>query len=562
MRAGSLKDTYLGIKLVPLSRREAICFVSTYDKPFLLSKVAGIFTIHDCHILEADINIRDGIVSDLFKIRMPQKYEPPLLENMLFESLKKVLKGETNIENEIFLWEKKREVIRDQIVPNFKSSKNSQSIITVNTSNKKGLLHKISWSLSLAGMNIEKAIISANQDMKAENVFWIKQRYGEKITPQYRKKVLDLLQIIVNEGNDPIEQTFKKEINMIYRQQLRRKGSGFRTAQLYADVHLRLIKGLFNRIKLELDIQAQPVLIGVYGGIGSGAIGFTSDIDCIFLFDGKMRGEYDKLKRKLKNEFKRICDLDVDESFLAYHINYFYLGNYDGEGIISFENFFNYINYIDDLRNQTENRLFEPQFFHYPWVFSIRFIGDDEVLDLFNKRAQKRLPVPGDRKRGYSSIKDYILGEKRYEIKKDYLSYLKGNFFPKELDFFETRRLKGLYKKRAYGEFIESIVPYEAIKYVFRRGVFPLLHIIHHNGHRTDMDLLQKEYRHIRPAIDFMLKAFNVRKTLHIMGQWDPGYFLYIMDFKNKRKFCKSYLKYQQDIIDLVKELTNEAPGS
>ena len=552
MKESSYKDSFLSLKLVPLSRREALCFVSTYDKPFLLSKVAGIFTIHDCHIQEAEINIRDGVVTDLYKIRIPQKYEPALLENMLFESLQKVLKSDTNIEKEIFLWEKKREVIQDQIVPKFESINDNQSALIVQTSNKKGLLHKISWALSLAGMNIEKAIISTTEDMKAENVFWIKHRYGERITPEYQKKVLDLLKIIVNEGKDPIEQAFKKEINMIYRQQLRRRGSGFRTAQLYADVHLRLVKGLFDRIKLELDIQDQPILIGVYGGIGSGAIGFTSDIDCIFLYDGERKEEYDTLKRILKNEFTRICDLDVDESFLPYHINYFYLGNHDGESIISFDDFFNYINYIDDLRTQTKNRLFEPQFFHYPWAFSIRFIGSRDVLERFKSRTKK---LPRKKKRKYSSIKAYILGEKRDEIKKDYIFYLRGNYFPRELAFLDNKKLKVLCRKRAYKDFIESINPYDGIKFVFRRGVLPLLHILQNNGHRTDMGLLRKEYRRLLPAVDFMLKAFNVRKTLYIMGQWDLNYFLYIMDFKNEREFCKRYLRYQQDIIDFVREL-------
>ena len=119
MQEGLKKDSFLGLKLVPLSRKEALCFVSTYDRPFLLSKVAGILTVHDCHILEADIHIRDGIVTDLYKVRIPQKYEPSLLENMLYKSLQKVLKSDTNIEKEIFLWEKKRGVIRDEIVPRF-----------------------------------------------------------------------------------------------------------------------------------------------------------------------------------------------------------------------------------------------------------------------------------------------------------------------------------------------------------------------------------------------------------------------------------------------------------
>jgi hypothetical protein len=540
------------MKLVPLGRDKAQCFVCTYDKPFLLSKTAGCFTIHDCHILEADIHAKHRIATDLFKIRVPRKYEPALLENMLFESLLNVLKGETNIEKEIFEWEKRREVIRDQIVPKFKRVSDDQAVLTVNTSNKKGLLHKISWALSLAGMNIEKAIISATEDMKAEDVFWIRQRYGEKITPRYKKKILDLLRIVVGEGSDPIEQIFKKEINMIYRQQLRRRGTGFRTAQLYADAHLRLIESLFDRIKEQLDIEDRPLIIGVYGGIGSGAIGFTSDIDCIFLHDGEKREAYDQLKLIFKNEFGRICDLDLDESFLPYHINYFYLGKYEGERIISFKDFFDYVHYIDKLRSQTEERLFAPQFFHYPWAFSIRFVGSREALGRFRTQMKKRFPKV---KGGYQSIKAYILREKREEIKEDYVNYLKGHYFPKELGFLDARRLKGFFRKRAYEDFIESILPYDAVKYIFRRGVFPLLHIHHHTRLRTDMGLLKKEYGHIRPAIDFMLKAFNVRKTLFIMGKWDLPYFLYIMECGNARRFCERYLKYQQDIIGFVKKL-------
>jgi hypothetical protein len=112
-----------------------------------------------------------------------------------------------------------------------------------------------------------------------------------------------------------------------------------------------------------------------------------------------------------------------------------------------------------------------------------------------------------------------------------------------------------MYLKGSFAEFIEAITPYESVKYIFRRGVFPLLHILQDNGHRTDIGLLGKEYRHILPAIDFMLKAFNVRKTLFIMGRWDLSYFLYIMEFRSEDKFCERYLKYQNEIIIFVNKL-------
>ena len=65
------------------------------------------------------------------------------------------------------------------------------------------------------------------------------------------------------------------------------------------------------------------------------------------------------------------------------------------------------------------------------------------------------------------------------------------------------------------------------------------------------MGLLRKDHRHLLPAVDFMLKVFNVRKTLYIMGQWDLSYFLYIMDFKN-----------EGDIVYIVGETNNELAAS
>jgi hypothetical protein len=546
----------LGMKLIPQGRGEALCFVCTLDKPFLLSKVAGNFTIHDCDILEAEIHVRDGIVTDLYRIRVPEKYESAFLEDMLFESLQKVLEGHANIEREIFQWEKEHRVTREQIVPKFESIRDDRAILTVEASNAKGLLHKISWALSLAGMSIEKAIISTTEEEKAEDVFWIKQRYGEKIGQDYQHKVLELLKISVDEGRDPIEQAFRKEINMIYRQQLRRRGSGYRTAKLYADVHLRLLGELFNRIKGEMEIDDHPLVIGVYGGIGSGAIGFTSDVDCIFLYDGKWSEEYEKLKRIFISEFKRISDLEIDASFLPYHINYFFVGHYDGEGWISFRDFFEYIAYVEDLRRQTDNRLFEPQFFHFPWAFSIRFVGSPAALDQLKREMRKRLRR--GKNQGYQSIKTYLLRERKDEIKNNYVAYLKGNYFPKEIEFLDATKLRRLYQQRSFEAFFESIQPYEAIKYVFRRGVLPLLHIIHHDQLRTDMGLLSTNYRHILPAVNFMLKAFNVRKTLFIMGKWDLDYFLYIMECESERTFCERYLKYQKEILGFVKRLTRD----
>ena len=127
-------------------------------------------------------------------------------------------------------------------------------------------------------------------------------------------------------------------------------------------------------------------------------------------------------------------------------------------------------------------------------------------------------------------------------IARDYQAYLRGDLFRDEISFLDNTALRKLHRKRAYTKFIEEIRPYQAIKYIFRRGVFPLLHILHGRRNRTDMGLLRHEYRRIRPALDFMLKAFNVRKTLYITGVWDLNYFIYIMNCPTERRFCELYL--------------------
>jgi|GEM_PF-1835037 len=552
----SPREVFLGLKLIPLSRSLAQCVVCTLDRPFLLSRVAGNFTIHDCNILEAEINVREGVVTDLYKIETPPKIEFPDLEKMLFESLRKILLGRINLEKEIYLWEKEHHVIRDELEAEFQSLKGNRAVLAINTSNKQGLLHKISWALSLAGLNIDKALFSSTEDNKGEDVFWISQRHGQRINLEYQALVLELLKLIVSEGQDPLEQSFRKELNMIYRQQLRRHGGGFRTARLYADVHLRLVGELLARVKAELNLEGSPILVGIFGGIGSGAIGFTSDIDFFFLYDGPWREEYDSLKRIFQRRLEIITGLDVDETFLQYHLNYFFLNRPEGGRPVSFEDFFGYVRHIQEIKRKAGGRLSMPQFFHFPWIFSARFIGGPEVLERFNARLKT---LPARKGRTYSSLKAYLLGEMGEEIRGDYLDYLEGRFNREELGFLEAEELTRLYRDKEYARFIDAISPYEAIKYIFRRGVFPLLHLAHHRRRRTDMGLLKKEYRSLRPALDFMLKSFNVRKTLFIMGWWDLNYFLFIMNCRTPRRFCELYLKHQQALVSFTRDLIARA---
>jgi hypothetical protein len=543
----------LGLKLAPLSRTEALCFICTPDRPFLLSRVAGNFTIHNCSIEEAEIQVRDGLAMDMYRIKVPAKYDLKTLESELANSLQDILKGRKNLEKEIFRWEKNHHVIQDFVEPEFQKVTGDHAILTIGTSNKIGLLHKLSWALSLAGVTIDRALFVATGENQGQDIFWISHREGSPITADHQALILRLLKLIVAEGKDPIEQDFKKELNMIYRQQLRRRGGGFTTAQLYANAHINLIQRLFERIAGELAIYDSPLLIGVFGGVGSGAIGFTSDIDVIFLHDGPWREEYEHFQRIFIKRLELITGLEVDETFLQHHINIHYLSKMDQSQIVSFDDLFGYIIHMRDML-VSGTGLFMPQFAHFPWAFSLRLIGNKEALHIFNVRTRR---LPKTKRRTYSTIKSYVLGELGELIKPRYQAYLGGRYNKREIAFLDDNPLRELLRKRAYGQFIDMITPYEAVKYVFRRGVFPLLQITHGNPRFTDMGLLRRRYGHLRPALDFMLKAYNVRKTLFLTGWWDLDYFLHIMKCSNARTFCTRYLKHQQEIEVFVQSLTN-----
>ena len=462
------------------------------------------------------------MAADLYKLKIPTRLPLDELEASLYDSLRKILRGEVNLEREIYLWEKEHHVIRDEITSRFQSVQEDRAVLSVETSNTTGLLHKISWTLSLAGLNIERALFSALGDDKGEDIFWINQRQGQRIEPEYQNQVLDLLNMIAGEGQDPIEQEFKKKINMIYRQQLRRRGGGFTTAQLYADAHLKLIEDLFARVKAELNLEDHPVLVGVFGGIGSGAIGFTSDIDLVFLHGGEWTEEYQYLQSIFVRRLVRISGLEADETFLQYHINYFYLNRPEGERIVSFDDFFGYLAHIRQMRRESGRRLFMPQFFHFPWAFSLRLAGSAETLDLFQSRVRD---LPRKRKRAYKSLKSYLLGEMREDIKGDYISYLRGGFFRHELSFLDGTGLRRLYREREYDRFIEEIAPYDAVKYIFRRGVFPLLHILHHQRHRTDQGLLRKRISPHPPGPGFYAQVLQCPQNAFHHGLVGCGLF-------------------------------------
>ena len=546
-------STMLGLKLAPLSRTEALCFICTPDRPFLLSKVAGNFTIHNCNIEEAQIQVQDGLATDLYRLKIPAKYDPKTLETQLADSLKDILKGRINLEKEIYLWENRHQVIRDFLKPEFQEVEGDHAILTIRTSNKAGLLHKMSWALSLAGLSIDRALFLTTGQDQGQDIFWIRHREGGPITKDHQVLITRLLQLVVSEGKDPVEQDFKKKLNMIYRQQLRRRGGGFTTAKLYANAHIYLIEKLFERVTAELGIMDSPLLVGVFGGIGSGAIGFTSDIDVIFLYDGPLHEEYEHFRQIFIKRLSMISGLDVDDTFLQYHINIHYLSRTKRGRIVSFDEFFGYLEHMRDMLLNPQG-LFMPQFAHFPWAFSLQLLGNRQARRIFSERIRR---LPKKKRKTYRTIRSYVLGELAEAIRPRYLKYLQGGYFKREIAFLDSKPLRQLFRNRAHGQFIDLITPYEAVKYIFRRGVFPLLHIQHKNTRFTDLGLLRKEYSQILPALDFMLKAYNVRKTLFLTGWWDLDYFLHIMNCPSDREFCQRYLKHQQEIHGFVGSLTH-----
>jgi [protein-PII] uridylyltransferase len=184
------------------SRTVTIC---AKDHPGLFSKVAGVFTLNNINILDVQANTwKNGIVMDLFTVEPPPEQ---LFEDERWQRVEKnilaVLDGELDLQEEI----SKKAVIgkRDATFvstrPNRVVVDNEGSsfftIIEVFSHDFKGLLYKVTDTISRLGLNITVAKIATEIDQVVD-VFYVRDESEEKVddpdvVKQVKKEILAVL---------------------------------------------------------------------------------------------------------------------------------------------------------------------------------------------------------------------------------------------------------------------------------------------------------------------------------------------------------------------------------
>jgi len=162
--------------------------VCAKDRPGLFSKIAGIFTLHNFDILEAQVYTwRNNIALDIFKVKAPLD---TLFEHEKWiqaeKSLKAALSGQLDLSSA--LQRKLRESrhikppagIRPDLVVVDNGSSNFFTIVEVFTHDFTGLLYGVTHALFQCGLDVWVAKISTMVDQVVD-VFYVRDFDGQKI---------------------------------------------------------------------------------------------------------------------------------------------------------------------------------------------------------------------------------------------------------------------------------------------------------------------------------------------------------------------------------------------
>ncbi|RLB11383.1 MAG: [protein-PII] uridylyltransferase [Deltaproteobacteria bacterium] len=174
-----------------------IITVCAHDQPGLFSKIAGILTLNQIDILEAQVYTwRNNIAMDIIKVRPPLDR---LLEeerwHKVEQELKDALEGRLDIEKAI---NKKSSIYRPRIRAFSKKTKkviidNKSSsfftIIEVHAPDFMGLLYKITNAIFKCGLNIWVAKVATKVDQVVD-IFYVRDFDGQKVNdPEYLEKI-------------------------------------------------------------------------------------------------------------------------------------------------------------------------------------------------------------------------------------------------------------------------------------------------------------------------------------------------------------------------------------
>lgn len=186
------------------SRTVTIC---TKDRPGLVSKIAGVFTLNNINILDAQANTwKNGIALDIFKVEPPpeQVYEDERWERVE-KNLAAVLDGHLDLQAE--LAKKPIPVKRGEAFvstrPNRVAVDNAGSsfytIIEVFSYDFKGLLYKVTDAIHRLGLNIAVAKIATKVDQVVD-VFYVRDENDAKVddpaaVARIKKEILAVLPV-------------------------------------------------------------------------------------------------------------------------------------------------------------------------------------------------------------------------------------------------------------------------------------------------------------------------------------------------------------------------------
>ncbi|PIP38659.1 MAG: [protein-PII] uridylyltransferase [Desulfobacterales bacterium CG23_combo_of_CG06-09_8_20_14_all_51_8] len=184
------------------SRTVTIC---AKDRPGLVSKIAGVFTLNNINILDAQANTwKNGIALDIFKVEPPpdQVYEDARWKRVE-DNLAAVLAGTLNLQAELAgkPVSVKRSDAFVSIRPNRVAVDNAGSsfytIIEVFSYDFKGLLYNVTDAIRRLGLNITVAKIATKVDQVVD-VFYVRDENDAKVddpaaVARIKKEILAVL---------------------------------------------------------------------------------------------------------------------------------------------------------------------------------------------------------------------------------------------------------------------------------------------------------------------------------------------------------------------------------
>ncbi|UCG38046.1 MAG: [protein-PII] uridylyltransferase [bacterium] len=169
-------------------------FIVARDHPGLFAKIAGVLSANNINILGAQILTRtDGVVLDVLHVTdsVMRPIQDRVKSRIVNRELKKVVGGEMDVD-ELFTSRKlsmpldkrdRRKIAAPTRVEIDNEISEDHTVIDVYTTDRIGLLYRITSTLARLGLSIHTAKVSTKVD-QAVDVFYVKDLEGKKVTDE------------------------------------------------------------------------------------------------------------------------------------------------------------------------------------------------------------------------------------------------------------------------------------------------------------------------------------------------------------------------------------------